>query len=175
MSDQHDYLALDWVKGEIQETLNQASSLARSLSDEFVSTEHLLLAILKVKSEATRTLTDAGVKRKDLLKGLEALRGSARVTSQNPEAQTQALEKYGKDLTDLAKQGKLDPVIGRDDEIVRLDISVDHALFVSMLQTVGYLANNVCRFLGIQRTIRSDAFIQRFSFHNKTLDFIEIL
>ena len=80
------------------------------MGDEYLSVEHLLLA-----------LSDRlGVERDDLLRALQSVRGSHRVTSQNPEEQYQSLERYGRDLTDLARQGKLDPVIGRDDEIRRV-------------------------------------------------------
>ncbi|MCZ7644217.1 MAG: ATP-dependent chaperone ClpB [Planctomycetota bacterium] len=100
--------------------LAEVEDVAAKLKDEYVSTEHLLLALLAAKDEAARLLTDAGVNREQVLKGIQALRGSQRVTSQSPEAQVQALEKYGKDLTDLARKGKLDPVIGRDEEIRRV-------------------------------------------------------
>jgi len=80
------------------------------LHDEYLSTEHLLLALAD----------KVGVSREDLLNVLRDVRGSHRVTSQNPEEQYQALEKYGRDLTDAARAGKLDPVIGRDDEIRRV-------------------------------------------------------
>jgi ATP-dependent Clp protease ATP-binding subunit ClpB len=87
--------------------LDRASDEARSMEDEFVSTEHLLLALDIVDRRA-------------LLESLKAIRGSQRVTSQDPEGSYQALEKYGRDLTQLAESGKLDPVIGRDDEIRRV-------------------------------------------------------
>ena len=89
---------------------DRADEARRELHDEYLSTEHLLLA-----------LADAvGVSREDLLTALAEVRGSHRVTSQNPEEQYQALEKYGRDLTEAARQGKIDPVIGRDDEIRRV-------------------------------------------------------
>ena len=91
------------------------------LKDEYVSTEHLLLAIVaQQQGEATRLLQQAGVTGDRVLSTLEAVRGSQRVTDPNPEGKYQALEKYGRDLTDAARRGKLDPVIGRDDEIRRV-------------------------------------------------------
>src|SRR5437870_8459680 len=91
------------------------------LKDEYVSTEHLLLAIAaQTDGEAARLLQQSGVTRERIYSTLEAVRGSQRVTDPNPEAKYQALEKYGRDLTDAARRGKLDPVIGRDDEIRRV-------------------------------------------------------
>ena len=91
------------------------------LKDEYVSTEHLLLALVaKPEGEAGRLLQQAGVTRDRVYSTLEAVRGSQRVTDANPEAKYQALEKYGRDLTEAARSGKLDPVIGRDEEIRRV-------------------------------------------------------
>jgi ATP-dependent Clp protease ATP-binding subunit ClpB len=91
------------------------------LKDEYVSTEHLLLAIAsQQQGEAARLLQQSGVTRERVYSTLEAVRGSQRVTDANPEDKYQALEKYGRDLTEAARQGKLDPVIGRDDEIRRV-------------------------------------------------------
>ncbi|MCP5468439.1 MAG: ATP-dependent chaperone ClpB [Deltaproteobacteria bacterium] len=101
--------------------LDKAHDQASQLKDEFVSTEHLLLSLLEIKdSKAYEVLKAAGVSRDSLLKVLSEIRGSHRVTDQNPEAKFQALEKYTRDLTEMAKRGKLDPVIGRDDEIRRV-------------------------------------------------------
>jgi ATP-dependent Clp protease ATP-binding subunit ClpB len=100
--------------------LERAFSEAESLADEYVSTEHLLLALLEGATEASRVLTDAGVTRDQVLSALVEIRGRQRVTDQSPEEKYQALERYGRDLTDLARKGKLDPVIGRDDEIRRV-------------------------------------------------------
>jgi ATP-dependent Clp protease ATP-binding subunit ClpB len=94
----------------LNDVLDVAEVARREMGDEYLSVEHLLLAM------ADRL----GVSRDDLLKALQAVRGSHRVTSQNPEEQYQSLERYGRDLTDLARAGKLDPVIGRDDEIRRV-------------------------------------------------------
>jgi ATP-dependent Clp protease ATP-binding subunit ClpB len=93
---------------------------ADKMQDEFNSTEHLLLAIVEEKDgEAGKILRQHGVKRDDLLKVIEQMRGGSRITDQNAEQNYQALSKYARDLTELARKGKLDPVIGRDDEIRR--------------------------------------------------------
>jgi ATP-dependent Clp protease ATP-binding subunit ClpB len=93
---------------------------AQGMQDEYISTEHLLLAVIDEKDgNAGKLLRQHGVTRDDLLKVIEQMRGGVRITDQNAEANYQALSKYAKDLTDLARQGKLDPVIGRDDEIRR--------------------------------------------------------
>ena len=97
-----------------------AQKEAEQMQDEYISTEHLLLSIAAEKDGASgRILRQHGVNRDDLFKVIEQTRGGARVTDQNAEANYQALSKYAKDLTELARQGKLDPVIGRDDEIRR--------------------------------------------------------
>ena len=97
-----------------------ASAEADVMKDEFVSTDHLLLGLVKTPSKAKNVLKLAAVDEQQLLAGLQAVRGSARVTDQNPEEKFQALEKYGIDLVKRASQGKLDPVIGRDAEIRRV-------------------------------------------------------
>src|SRR3954451_19361929 len=102
-----------------QDVFAQAQKEADRLKDEYVSTEHLLLALTKVKSEAHAVITENGVKHDALLAALKDIRGGQRVTDQNPEEKYQALEKYGRDLVELARKGKLDPVIGRDEEIRR--------------------------------------------------------
>ena len=105
----------------LNKALEQAFREATSFKDEYVSTEHLLLGIAGLKSDPTRdALVAVGAARDAILKALTVVRGSQRVTDQNPEAKFQALEKYAKDLTDLARRGKLDPVIGRDEEIRRV-------------------------------------------------------
>ncbi|MCA1566460.1 MAG: ATP-dependent chaperone ClpB [Acidobacteria bacterium] len=97
-----------------------AQKQAEGMQDEYISTEHLLLAIVEEKDGAAgRILRQHGVNREDLTKVVGEMRGDSRITDQNAEANYQALSKYAKDLTDLARQGKLDPVIGRDDEIRR--------------------------------------------------------
>jgi ATP-dependent Clp protease ATP-binding subunit ClpB len=101
--------------------LEQAFKEASNFKDEYVSTEHLLLGMTNLKGDAANdTLAGLGATRDAVLKALTAVRGSQRVTDQNPEGKFQALEKYAKDLTDLARRGKLDPVIGRDEEIRRV-------------------------------------------------------
>jgi ATP-dependent Clp protease ATP-binding subunit ClpB len=97
-----------------------AEKLAGQMHDEYISTEHLLLALARSKGFAGELLTRYGLNETTILQVLAQIRGSQRVTSQNPETTYQALEKYGRDLTDLARRGKLDPVIGRDREIRRV-------------------------------------------------------
>src|SRR5438046_2583984 len=92
----------------------------KRLKDEYISVEHVLLAMTDDGGAAGRTLKELGVTRERLMKALQEVRGSQRVTSPNPEATYEALERYGRDLTKLAAQGKLDPVIGRDEEIRRI-------------------------------------------------------
>ncbi|HYC19607.1 MAG TPA: ATP-dependent chaperone ClpB [Candidatus Bathyarchaeia archaeon] len=105
---------------ELNQVLETAQREADAMKDEFVSTEHLLLALAKVDSKAKSILKLNAVTEKDLLKVLQAVRGSARVTDQTPEDKFQALQRYGIDMVDRARQGKLDPVIGRDQEIRRV-------------------------------------------------------
>jgi ATP-dependent Clp protease ATP-binding subunit ClpB len=100
--------------------LDGAFREAEALTDEYVSTEHLLLALLEGGSAAARLLRDAGLERDAVLTALAQVRGRQRVTDPNPEEKYQALERYGRDLTDLARRGTLDPVIGRDDEVRRV-------------------------------------------------------
>src|SRR5260221_8674570 len=99
-----------------------AEAEAQRLKDEYVSTEHLLVAIAAEtgRSPSAKLLTDRGITRDKIFQALAGIRGSQRVTNQNPEGTYQALERYGRDLTDLARKGKLDPVIGRDEEIRRV-------------------------------------------------------
>ena len=97
-----------------------AAEEARNLKDEFVSTEHLLIALSEDKGKAGQLLRDNGVSKKEILEALKEVRGNQRVTSQNPEDTYQSLKKYGRDLNELAHAGKLDPVIGRDEEIRRV-------------------------------------------------------
>ncbi|HEX6331241.1 MAG TPA: ATP-dependent chaperone ClpB [Actinomycetota bacterium] len=100
--------------------LDAAFREADALTDEYVSTEHLLLALLEGGSDAARILRDAGLERDAVLASLAQIRGRQRVTDPNPEEKYQALERYGRDLTELARAGRLDPVIGRDDEVRRV-------------------------------------------------------
>ena len=102
-----------------REVLQAAQTLADRMKDKYVPTEHLLLSLTAVKSEAREILSVSAVREDAILAALKELRGSAAVTSENPEDTYQALERYGRDLVALARQGKLDPVIGRDEEIRR--------------------------------------------------------
>jgi ATP-dependent Clp protease ATP-binding subunit ClpB len=109
------------MSNALTKVLDRAGSEAENFKDDYVSTEHLLLALTDAKGDATRdALAAMGANRDAVLKALTAVRGNQRVTDQNPEGKFQALAKYGKDLTDLARKGKLDPVIGRDEEIRRV-------------------------------------------------------
>ena len=106
---------------DLQKALDAAQSEAGKLKDDYVSTEHLLLGLLDEASPSLKKIFAAhGLKRDAVLKALAELRGNQRVTDQQPEGKFQALEKYGRDLTALARQGKIDPVIGRDEEIRRV-------------------------------------------------------
>lgn len=110
-----------YASPNFNQMVGNAAKEAQELKDEYVSTEHLLLAILEIKrTEASRILTGLGIKRDQILKALVEIRGNQRVTDQNPEGKYMALERYARDLTQLASQGKLDPVIGRDEEIRRV-------------------------------------------------------
>ena len=105
---------------EFSEVLVAASNIAEQMKDDYVSVEHLLLALCKTNCESGKILKNINVKYDDILKALQTIRGNQRVTSADPESTFEALEKYGRDLTLLAAQGKLDPVIGRDEEIRRV-------------------------------------------------------
>ena len=104
----------------LQKALEAAAAAAAAMKDEFVSTEHLLLGLCRTENKASSLLKLLGVSEPDILNALQSVRGSARVTDQNPEGKFQALEKYGIDLVALATKNKLDPVIGRDNEIRRV-------------------------------------------------------
>ena len=109
------------VSGLLRQIMDAAQKEADRLRDEYVSTEHFFLAILKEEgSEAGRVLRDMGVSEETVLKGLASIRGTQRITDPQPEGKFRVLEKYARDLTALARQGKLDPVIGREDEIRRV-------------------------------------------------------
>jgi ATP-dependent Clp protease ATP-binding subunit ClpB len=106
---------------ELNQILAAAEAEARGLKDEYISTEHLLLALAAQKGSTTRELlTEQGASREAILEALEAVRGPHRVTDQAPEQKYRALERFSRDLTELARVGKLDPVIGRDEEIRRV-------------------------------------------------------
>src|SRR5438270_12471635 len=105
----------------MNQLLERAFKEADNFKDEYVSTEHLLLAITQLKRDAAQELLARhGATHEAILKALTAVRGSQRITDQNPEAKYQALERYARDLTEQARRGKLDPVIGRDEEIRRV-------------------------------------------------------
>ncbi len=105
----------------IKEVLDRSQKEADALKDEYVSTEHLLLAVSSDKKGFVgRELSRLGIAPEALYRAMQEIRGNQRVTDENPETRYQALERYGRDFTDLARRGKLDPVIGRDDEIRRL-------------------------------------------------------
>ncbi|MEE2935509.1 MAG: ATP-dependent chaperone ClpB [Planctomycetota bacterium] len=108
------------ISAELQQAFDAAAASAEALKDEYVSTEQLLLGLTRAESKANNLLKVLGVQEDDVLKAMSEVRGSARVTDQNAEDTYQALEKFGIDLTKLAAEGKLDPVIGRDNEIRRV-------------------------------------------------------
>ena len=109
-----------YITPRLKKIIESAESEAEALKDEYVSTEHLLLAMVQDSGEAGAVLKQLGATRDKILNALVSIRGAQRITDPNPEEKYQALEKYGRDLTDLARKGKLDPVIGRDDEIRRV-------------------------------------------------------
>lgn len=110
-----------FVGSRLNKVLDSAQREADRMKDDYVSTEHLLLALAKDKSSsAGKALAQMGADYDGLLRALQDVRGNQRVTDQDPESRYQALERYGRDLTEMARKGKLDPVIGRDDEIRRV-------------------------------------------------------
>ena len=111
--------AQPFVGNELRGTIDSAEREMGKLKDEFLSAEHYLLALSQEKSSLAKLLQESGVTHQRLMKALVEVRGSQRVTDQNPEGKYQALEKYGRDITELARKGKIDPVIGRDEEIRR--------------------------------------------------------
>jgi len=109
-----------YVSGRFNSLMTRAEDEAKKFKDEYVSVEHLFLAMIDDGGAAGRLLKEFGVTRQRVMSALQQIRGRQRVTSQNPEETYQSLEKFGRDLTQLARQGKLDPVIGRDEEIRRV-------------------------------------------------------
>lgn len=103
-----------------QKVLIESEKEAKKMKDEYISTEHFLLALTNVKSEVTDLLNSLGIQYDDILKILQEIRGTQRITDQDPESKYQALEKYGINLTNQARAGKIDPIIGRDTEIRRI-------------------------------------------------------
>jgi ATP-dependent Clp protease ATP-binding subunit ClpB len=108
------------IGNELRATIDAAEKEMAKLKDEFLSAEHYLLALADGKGAAAKLLKEIGATRDKLMQALQQVRGSQRVTDQNPEGKYQTLEKYGRDLTELARRGKIDPVIGRDNEIRRV-------------------------------------------------------
>ena len=108
------------LSNELRGVLDSAEKEMSKLKDEFTSAEHYLLALAGSNVPAAKLLKETGVTRDKIMQGLQQVRGSQRVTDQNPEGKYQTLEKYGRDLTELARRGKIDPVIGRDNEIRRI-------------------------------------------------------
>ncbi len=110
-----------YASQNLNKLLDTSFSVAEQMQDEYISQEHLFLAAFKDrKSNFFKVLTNRGIDEKSFLQALSAIRGSHRVTDQYPEEKYQALEKYGHNLTNIARQGKIDPVIGRDEEIRRI-------------------------------------------------------
>jgi ATP-dependent Clp protease ATP-binding subunit ClpB len=109
-----------YISNELNKVFEQAMREATRLKDEYTSTEHLLIGMVEADSRITIILKSEGVTKDTILSVLKQIRGSQRVIDQSPEDKYQALKKYGRDLNDLARRGKLDPVIGRDDEIRRV-------------------------------------------------------
>lgn len=109
-----------YLSGRTTRVLNDAAKEAEKLKDEYTSTEHLLIAICEENAELGKMLKGFGIWRDTIYKALKDVRGAQRVVDQNPEGKYQSLQKYGRNLNDLARKGKLDPVIGRDEEIRRV-------------------------------------------------------
>ena len=109
-----------YLSNEANEVLNKAQGYLKEFGDEFISIEHMLLSLLEVKSSASQLLKDNGITKKDLIAAIKDLRKGATVNSQSAEDQYNALNRYARNLNELADSGKLDPVIGRDDEIRRV-------------------------------------------------------
>jgi len=109
-----------YLSNELREAMSAAQKAQEEMGDEYLSTEHFLLAFAASDSQEAKALQELGMSEKKLRKAVETVRGSQKVTDQDPEGKYQALEKYGQDLTALARQGKIDPVIGRDEEIRRI-------------------------------------------------------
>ncbi|MCC7201924.1 MAG: ATP-dependent chaperone ClpB [Nitrospirae bacterium] len=109
-----------YITQKLNDVFGAAEKEADQLHDEYVSTEHILIAMIEIDSPVSRILKNTGISKENILKVLVEIRGAQTVTDQNPEDKYQALTRYSRDLTELARKGKLDPVIGRDDEIRRV-------------------------------------------------------
>ena len=105
---------------EVSRIFNKAEVIAGNLKDEYISTEHIFIAVIESNTDAAHILRTAGIDKDSVMKTLVAIRGNQRVTDQTPENKFRTLEKYCRDLTVLARKEKLDPVIGRDEEIRRV-------------------------------------------------------
>ncbi len=112
--------AEQYVGKDFAKVLQNSIHIAEQFKDDYISTEHIIIAVIEQKGDAARCLASAGVDKDNFLKALMEIRGSSKITDQNPEEKMQALKRYGKDLVELARAGKLDPIIGRDDEIRRV-------------------------------------------------------
>ncbi len=109
-----------YISNELNSILDDSFKEAQQLKDEYVSTEHILISMAQSKGKIGELLKESGVTKDKIYQILVEIRGSQRITDQNPEDKYQALQKFGKDITELARKGKLDPVIGRDEEIRRV-------------------------------------------------------
>lgn len=109
-----------YIGKDFKKILDQAEVIANQFKDDYVSAEHIFLAILDLKDTAAKTLNASGINRENFLRALMEIRGNQKITDQNPEEKMQTLKRYGRDLVELARSGKLDPVIGRDEEIRRI-------------------------------------------------------
>ena len=109
-----------YASRDFKTILDKSFEIANQFKDEYISTEHLFLSILDLKGTGSRILKSNGIDKNNFLKALMEIRGEQKISDQNPEEKIQALKKYGKDLVELARKGKLDPVIGRDEEIRRV-------------------------------------------------------
>lgn len=109
-----------YLSKDLNDVIEKSAKESTKLKDEYISVEHLLLVLSEVKTTSGEILRESGINRENVLRVLREIRGGQRVTDQTPEGKYQALKRYGRDLNDLARQGKLDPVIGRDDEIRRV-------------------------------------------------------
>lgn len=109
-----------YVSRRLANVLNRAEEIAEGLKDDYISTEHILISIYREDGNASKILKESGVTEENLFASLREIRGTQRVTDQSPEEKYQVLQRFGKDLTELARKGKLDPVVGRDDEIRRV-------------------------------------------------------
>jgi len=159
------------------DVLEAAERYAKGMGDEYVSTEHILLGL--ADSSEGKRLAEYGLTKDAILKALRTLRGSQSVSSQNPESTFQALEKYGRDLTAMARQGKLDPVIGRDEEIRRvLQIlsrrTKNNPILIgepgTNLQIIIFAITSVLSLIGLRRIIKRKFFYSKEDKYNEVED-----